>query len=200
MSHATRANEVVALGNPLPVHLGQDINNNNTTTPSFSQAPTLAPSSSSRSSNEEKPHSGGAAVIGSSSSGYTTSHDPEKGGLGHNGYAGDDHEGLDEHHVDVAKAKEEFHALQRRMSERSSLHRARTRGSSAPGDVEKQEGDDEEWNLMDYMKGNQAIREQEGFRHKEVGVVWDHLRVIGGGGMSESDFHDSGVSRTLFPS
>lgn len=65
------------------------------------------------------------------------------------------------------------------------MHRARTRGSSAPGDVEKQD-DDEEWNLMDYMKGNQEIREREGFRHKEVGVVWENLRVIGGGGMSES--------------
>ena len=181
MSHVNMANEVVALGNPLPVHLGQEHNNNIN---SFSQAPTLAPSSSSRSSAEEKPHGLVKPSTTSSSSGYATSHDPEK--AGHNGFAGDDHENIDDHHVDVAKAKEEFHALQRRMSERSSLHRARTRGSSAPGDVEKQEADDEEWNLMDYMKGNQEIREREGFRHKEVGVVWDHLRVIGGGGMSKS--------------
>ena len=126
-----------------------------------------------------------------SSSAYSSSHDPEKN-AGHSGFAADDHEHVDDHHVDVNKAKEQFHALERRMSERSSLHRARTRQSAATSDVENQD-DDDEWNLMDYMKGNHEIREREGFRHKEIGVVWNGLTVVGGGGMSELRVSSRGV-------
>jgi hypothetical protein len=185
------ANSAVALGNPLPVHLNGQQQQQQQQPTTFSQAPTLAPSSSSRSSAEEKNLKSHGA---DSSSAYSSSHDPEKN-AGHSGFAADDHEHVDDHHVDVNKAKEQFHALERRMSERSSLHRARTRQSLAPGDVEKQD-DDEEWNLMDYMKGNHEIREREGFRHKEVGVVWNGLTVVGGGGMSEFEGHKSGVLRT----
>jgi beta-mannanase len=178
MSHLPTATQAVALGAPLPVHI-----NNGQHEPSFSQAPTLAPSSSSFSSTDEKrAHSHKA-------NGYATSGDPEKNaGRGYEAEPTevDDVNTADMHHVDVEKAKAEFNALERRMSERSSLHRARSRASqanSSTADVEKQ--DEDEWNLLDYMTGNAASRETQGFRHKEIGVVWDHLKVIGGGGMSE---------------
>lgn len=92
--------------------------------------------------------------------------------------------------VDVEKAKAEFHALERRLSQKSSLYRAQSRASNpSAADLEKAD-EEEEFNLFETIRGDKDVRDREGFTHKEVGVVWENLKVIGGGGMSKSFFDD----------
>jgi hypothetical protein len=140
----------------------------------FSNAPTLAPSRHSGSEDEKAPRSHTIDVEkagqGEHGQGYN---DPQRG------YYGEENV----EPVDVEKAKAQFAELQRSLSRQSSLHRARTRQSgTSQADLEKQE-DEDQFNLADYVRGGHNARNEQGFSHKEVGVVWDHLRVIGGGGL-----------------
>lgn len=159
----------VELAQPLPVNLTASNGNNHINNSSVVTAATLV-------SNNPQGVS------------YSTNDDPEKGtttgyapqsGNGHvngtNGDAGG---------VDVEKAKAEFHALERRMSERSSIYRAQSRGSSGNADLEKGD-EDQPFNLLDTIRGEVDTRNQQGFKQKQVGVYWEHLKVIGGGGVSE---------------
>lgn len=142
----------------------------------FSNAPTLAPSRSG--SEDEKAAQSHSARDVEKSAGLNGEHgqgydDPQKG------YYGEENV----EPVDVEKAKAQFAQLQRSLSRQSSLHRARTRQSgTSQADLEKQE-EEGEFNLAEYIRGGFSARDDQGFNHKQVGVVWDHLRVIGGGGL-----------------
>lgn len=81
--------------------------------------------------------------------------------------------------VDVERSKAEFAQLQRSLSKASSLHRQRTREQNG----EKGAEDDEEFNLGDYIRSGRERSDEQGFKHKHVGVTWNHLKVIGGGGL-----------------
>ncbi|KAI5450104.1 ATP-binding cassette transporter snq2 [Naganishia albida] len=138
----------------------------------FSNAPTLAPSRHSGSEDEKAPQSHTIDI-------EKAAHGQEYNGDAGKGYYGEENVAP----VDVEKAKAQFADLQRSLSRQSSLHRARTRQSgTSQADLEKQE-DEDQFNLAEYIRGGHNARDEQGFSHKEVGVVWDHLRVIGGGGL-----------------
>lgn len=96
--------------------------------------------------------------------------------------------------IDVQRSEAEFANLQRSLSHAASLHRAKTRTSqqgkkavsekdgahSTAGDEEEEE---EEFDLADYIRSGRSASDAAGIKHKNVTVVWNHLRVIGGGGL-----------------
>jgi hypothetical protein len=104
--------------------------------------------------------------------------------------------------VSVRRGKEEFAALERRfsnLSQRSGdLQRVGTRRSTRSGfaqpervlsassvgqqDVEKQDAQ-EEFNLAETLKSSKGRNDEAGIKHKEVGVAWEDLEVIGAGGL-----------------
>jgi ATP-binding cassette subfamily G (WHITE) protein 2 (SNQ2) len=103
--------------------------------------------------------------------------------------------------IDVKRAEAEFEELRRQLSRASSLQRTQT----GQKDVEKEGEVDDDFDLLAYMKGSKSARDQEGFKGKEVrrltltglgvrelisrwlsfqvGVAWDNLTVVGGGGL-----------------
>lgn len=100
--------------------------------------------------------------------------------------------------VSVRRGKEEFHALERRMSQMSQtsgdLQRSNTRRSLASfgrqpsrvisnNDVEKQKAGEEEFDLAGTLKSGRDKQNEAGIKKKVVGVAWDDLEVVGGGGM-----------------
>jgi hypothetical protein len=42
---------------------------------------------------------------------------------------------------------------------------------------------EDQFNLAEYIRGTSNARDEQGFNHKQIAVTWDHLRVIGGGGL-----------------
>ncbi|KAL8291281.1 hypothetical protein RQP46_002259 [Phenoliferia psychrophenolica] len=83
-------------------------------------------------------------------------------------------------HVDVALAEKEFESLRRELTRTSSLHRTIT----GQKDPEKGDGGDEDdFDLLEYMTDSNARRGEHGFRRKALGVVWSGLTVTGAGGM-----------------
>jgi len=80
--------------------------------------------------------------------------------------------------VNVKKAEEDFDQLRRTLSQASSKHRSL---KASPSEMEEAEDDD--FNLLDYMRGSLESRDQAGLKHKEVGVTWSNLTVVGAGGM-----------------
>ncbi|KAL7416336.1 putative ATP-binding cassette transporter [Mrakia frigida] len=102
----------------------------------------------------------------------------------------DDHGG-----VDVARAKEEFAELGRTLTRQSSLHRVATGQSK---DVEKAEDD---FDLLSFFKGSKSAQDEAGFKPKRVGVTWQDLKVVGGGGMKINirTFPDAIVEQFLMP-
>lgn len=98
--------------------------------------------------------------------------------------------------VSVRRGKEEFAALERRYSNMSQqsgdLQRSNTRRSvlgrkpsrvAESKDVEKGKQDEEEFDLAGTLRSGREKQDEAGIRHKQVGVAWDDLEVIGGGGM-----------------
>lgn len=153
--------------------------------PSFSQAPTLAPSGSDTSSQDgeksgqHKRGRGGDAMVDmpnekamtyNEKTGQPISIDPQE------------QEG-----IDVARSKAQFAELSRQLSQASSLHRARSRASQSGASasvVEAGEKDDEEeFDLAQEIKGGADARHEQGFKNKQVGVVWQGLKVQGAGGL-----------------
>lgn len=65
--------------------------------------------------------------------------------------------------IDVKRAEGEFEELRRELSRASSLYRTQT----GQKDVEKGE-DEDDFDLLAYMKGSKSARDQEGFKNKEV--------------------------------
>lgn len=91
----------------------------------------------------------------------------------------------EERHVDVQRAEEIFHELDRELTRRSEEDGLRTRTvSPAPGhDLEKiGEEDDGRFNLRDFLQSSNDANQNAGLKHKHVGVTWDDLEVdvIGG--------------------
>lgn len=115
---------------------------------------------------------------------------------------------LGEGRVSVRRGKEEFAALERRFSnlsqrsqelQRQSTRRSTrsmsisgfnraektiTRQSEQPDGGEKGiKTEDDEFNLADVLRSGREKSDEAGIKHKKVGVVWEDLEVIGGGGM-----------------
>jgi len=70
--------------------------------------------------------------------------------------------------------------LRRELSRRSSLHRTQT-GSKDP----EKEGSDssEDFDLLEYLRGEADQYDAAGFKRKVVGVSWEKFNVKGSGGM-----------------
>lgn len=81
--------------------------------------------------------------------------------------------------VNVHDAEEEFEQLRRQLTRQSSLHRTATRQK----DSEKEGEEGEEFDLLEYMRSRASERDANGFKSKQVGVVWEGLAVTGAGGM-----------------
>lgn len=67
---------------------------------------------------------------------------------------------------------------------RTITHQSIAEGKEAP-DIEKiagQSQDEEEFNLADELRAGRDARDAADIKHKRVGVVWEDLEVIGGGG------------------
>lgn len=115
---------------------------------------------------------------------------------------------LGEGRVSVRRGKEEFAALERRFSnmsqhsqelQRQSTRRSTrsmsisgfnrpektvTRQSQQPDGGEKGiKTEDDEFNLADVLRSGKEKNDQAGIKHKKVGVAWEDLEVVGGGGM-----------------
>ena len=113
---------------------------------------------------------------------------------------------LGEGRVSVRKGKEEFAALERRFSNMSQhsqeLQRSNTRASRRSQSgfvrpektatrqsqkiVDSEKGgktEDDEFNLADVLRSGRDKSDQSGIKRKKVGVVWEDLEVVGGGGL-----------------
>jgi hypothetical protein len=113
---------------------------------------------------------------------------------------------LGEGRVSVRKGKEEFAALERRFSNMSQhsqeLQRSNTRqsrrslsGFTRPEKVTTRQSqkivdsekggktEDDEFNLADVLRSGRDKSDQSGIKRKKVGVVWEDLEVVGGGGL-----------------
>ncbi|KAG8930788.1 hypothetical protein FRC02_003660 [Tulasnella sp. 418] len=76
-----------------------------------------------------------------------------------------------EHHVDVARAKADFAALERTVS-------GTAKSISQGGDLEKGADDEEEpFDLRAYLQQSNDASDAAGIKHKHVGVTWDDMRV-----------------------
>lgn len=145
---------------------------------SYSQTPTFIGNNDSGSDEGEK---------------YNHSHDVEKGQYSEKGgYPEgrnlDDSSAENYEPIDVEKSKAQFTELSRRLSQTSNLHRSLTNGSHPGKDVEKAEQttDEDQFDLLSWIRGQTEQADQQGVKHKKLAVVWDHLRVIGGGGLKVS--------------
>lgn len=83
--------------------------------------------------------------------------------------------------IDVAKAEAAFGDLRRELSRNSSLHRTRT-GSRDPEKADNES----DFDLLAYLQGARDTRDANGFKHKELGVVWEQFGVTGAGGLKVS--------------
>ncbi|GAA5952195.1 hypothetical protein JCM10213_004061 [Rhodosporidiobolus nylandii] len=84
-----------------------------------------------------------------------------------------------EGHVNVKDAEAQFADLSREFSRRSSLHRVQT----GQKDPEKGGSDDEDFDLLSYLRSEVQQYDEAGFKRKVVGVSWDKLKVVGNGGI-----------------
>ena len=74
-----------------------------------------------------------------------------------------------------------FDDLRRTFSAASAARRVPTTATT-DSHLEKAEEHDD-FDLLEYMKGDLEKRDQAGFKHKEIGVIFKDLSVIGAGGM-----------------
>lgn len=84
-----------------------------------------------------------------------------------------------EGHVSVKAAAEDFDALRRELTNSSQLHRIKT----GQRDLEK---DEQDFDLLAYMRHEGDKRDAGGWKRKVVGVVWTGLSVTGVGGVKVS--------------
>ncbi|KAL1762505.1 ABC-2 type transporter-domain-containing protein [Schizophyllum commune] len=97
---------------------------------------------------------------------------------------------VDDSHVDVAQAENQFHVLERRMTQHStkdkdqdSVKTATVEGSNSD-DPEKGKVEPERFDLREYLSSSNDANAAAGIKHKHVGVVWEDLQVdvLGGAG------------------
>ncbi|KAF9270866.1 hypothetical protein L218DRAFT_889741 [Marasmius fiardii PR-910] len=94
--------------------------------------------------------------------------------------------------VDVKRAEQQFEQLSRSLSNRFSIKDKGTSANSAQTvhDLEKAEsgsGEEEQFDLREYLTSSNDANQQAGIRHKHVGVTWEGLQVDVVGG-AESKF------------
>ncbi|KAL1694829.1 P-loop containing nucleoside triphosphate hydrolase protein [Schizophyllum commune] len=96
---------------------------------------------------------------------------------------------LDDHHVDVADAEKNFHNLARKLSHKSrsqrTLHNNHDSTTTVGGDPEMgKTGEDEVFDLREYLTSSNDAQQAAGIKHKHVGVTWENLRVDVVGGVN----------------
>ncbi|KAG9038328.1 hypothetical protein FRB95_001740 [Tulasnella sp. JGI-2019a] len=74
------------------------------------------------------------------------------------------------HHVNVADAKEDFAALQRRITQ-TSIAKAKDAGDAEKGDYK------DVFDLKEYFTASNEVNEQSGIHRKNLGVTWKDLTV-----------------------
>lgn len=133
--------------------------------------------------------------------------DAEKGGFATGEEDQEDHQNTGSS-IDVEKSKAQFAALSRQMSQSSALHRQksrqsqlgsggknntatdlekqRSRASSTRGNETENDDDEDDFDLLEYIRGQTRKADEEGFKHKKLTVVWENLKVVGGGGLKVS--------------
>lgn len=84
--------------------------------------------------------------------------------------------------VDVEGAEQQFAAIRRQLSEASAIRRRTTKGSSVSDQDNEELGINDDFDLLAYMRSQEAARVDAGFAHKELGVTFKDLQVIGMGG------------------
>jgi len=98
-------------------------------------------------------------------------------------------------HVDVAKAEQEFHALERRLSARG----ASPESSVSTGvDAEKGEDQSQPFNLREYLASSNDANQQAGIKHKHVGVTWENLEVNVPGGAASKPYIGTLLTATIY--
>ncbi|KAF9209762.1 hypothetical protein BGZ49_001404 [Haplosporangium sp. Z 27] len=75
--------------------------------------------------------------------------------------------------VNVVAAENSFKTLERQLTQLSELHRIQT--------GEKQAGDKGDFDLTSYLKDVIPRAEDAGIKHRNLGVVWENLEVLGEG-------------------
>ncbi|KAI0690742.1 ABC-2 type transporter-domain-containing protein [Cytidiella melzeri] len=102
------------------------------------------------------------------------------------------------HHVDVQRAEDIFHQLERELSRRSDGEPSRTRTASFADhgkDLEKLEsaGDEGHFNLRDFLQSSNDANQSAGIKHKHVGVTWEDLEVdvFGGADFKRTKSHST---------
>ncbi|KAJ3512950.1 hypothetical protein NLJ89_g3230 [Agrocybe chaxingu] len=95
------------------------------------------------------------------------------------------------HHVDVARAEEEFYELSRQLSKRSEVVKSTARlsdittaGQDLEKGVEKVDDAEETFDLREYLTSSNDQNQNAGIKHKNVGVIWDGLQVEVAGGVN----------------
>ncbi|KAJ3718555.1 ABC-2 type transporter-domain-containing protein [Lentinula raphanica] len=92
------------------------------------------------------------------------------------------------HHVDVLSAEHQFNELSRQLSRQYSINKS-THGTASVNtaplvkDIEKDAGEDQTFDLREYLTSSNDANQRAGIQHKRVGVTWEDLQVdvIGGG-------------------
>ncbi len=75
------------------------------------------------------------------------------------------------HHVDVAQAEEQFHALSRQLTVRSEIGQSNSKlseSTAAGNDIEKGEAGEqgEGFNLLEYLTSSNDANQRAGIKHK----------------------------------
>jgi ATP-binding cassette, subfamily G (WHITE), member 2, SNQ2 len=86
-------------------------------------------------------------------------------------------------HIDIDQVVAAFNELSRQLSKSSQAARriARTEtidSTAKTKNLEKEDQDEEIFDLRDYLMSSNDANEQAGIKHKHVGVTWEDLRVV----------------------
>ncbi|KAJ3509385.1 hypothetical protein NLJ89_g5251 [Agrocybe chaxingu] len=96
------------------------------------------------------------------------------------------------HHIDVARAEEEFYELSRQLSRRSETGKGDGKlFATAVHDIEKglRQDDEDRFDLRDYLTSSNDRNQQAGIKHKNVGITWENLQVEVAGGMDSKVYN-----------
>ncbi|KAJ7597296.1 ABC-2 type transporter-domain-containing protein [Mycena floridula] len=95
-----------------------------------------------------------------------------------------------ESRIDVVDAQEQFNALARRLSRPTDDDSNSNSTAKANGnDIEKGgEGENDAFNLLEYLTASNDANQAAGIKHKNVGVTWEDLQVNVMGGL-DSKFY-----------
>ncbi|KAF8215759.1 pleiotropic drug resistance ABC transporter [Mycena galopus ATCC 62051] len=90
--------------------------------------------------------------------------------------------------TDIEKAKEEFNALSRQLTQRSQENVPSGATTRAASDIEKGPGEEAPFDLREYLTTSNDAQQQAGIKVRHVGVTWDDLEVKVAGGL-DSKFY-----------